>query len=79
MLVLKRYEISAAAYHGGNLNGVSERHFMKFNSEIFKKIESYLLSYQHDDRCSDDYIKQVCSTYSSILAPLDVVTKTYEP
>ena len=75
MLILERYEISSAAYHGGDLNGVSARRLMKFSTDIFTEIENYLLTYLHDDRCSDDYIKQVCSTYSSILSTLDVVTK----
>jgi hypothetical protein len=78
MLILEQYGILAADYHGGDLNGVSARRLMKFSTDIFMEIENYLLTYQHDDRCSNDYIKQVCSTYRSILSTLDVITKTYE-
>jgi hypothetical protein len=47
---------------------------MRFSKDIFKEIKEYLLSYQHDDRCSDEYIEQVCSTYSTIFATLGVIT-----
>ncbi len=32
------------------------------------------MSYQHDERCSDDYITQVCTLYCSIFCTLDVIT-----
>jgi hypothetical protein len=72
--ILENYEISSAAYHGGDLNGVSTRRLMKHAADIFRDIENYLLSYQHDERCSDAYIMDVCSTYTSIYSSLDAIT-----
>jgi hypothetical protein len=72
--ILERYEISSAAYHGGDLNGVSARRLMKHASSIFLEIERFLLGYEHEERCSDEYIKEVCSTYAYIFSSLDVIT-----
>jgi hypothetical protein len=74
ILILEKYEISAAAYHGGDLNGVSARRLMKFSSDIFNEIKAYLLSYQHADRCTDDCIEQVCFMFSSIFSTLNLIT-----
>ncbi len=57
MLKLQQYEILATAYHRGDLNGASARLLMKFSTDIFMEIDIYILTYRHDDRCSDDYIK----------------------
>jgi hypothetical protein len=32
------------------------------------------LSHQHEDQCSNEYIKQVCTTYSHIFSSLDAIT-----
>ncbi len=72
--ILENYEISSAAYHRGGLNGVSARWLMKHASIIFAEIDWFLLSYQHEDRCSNEYMKQVCSTYSHIFSSLDAIT-----
>ncbi len=74
ILIFERYEISAAAYHGDDLNGVLARWKMRFSKDVFKEIKEYLLSDQHHDRCSDEYIEHVCSTDSAIFATLDVIT-----
>jgi len=41
---------------------------------IFVEIEKDLLSYEHDDRCSDAYITDVYSIYTSIYSSLDAIT-----
>jgi hypothetical protein len=51
------YEISGAAYHGGDLNGMYADRVMTMSKDIFKEIEEYLLSYQHHDRYSNKYIE----------------------
>jgi hypothetical protein len=66
ILILERYEILAAAYHGRDLNGMSAHHLIKFSSDIFNAIKAYLLFYQHAYRCTDDCIKQVCFMLSPI-------------
>jgi hypothetical protein len=71
--ILEKFCISAAAYHGGDLNGVCARHLMAHSEEIFSNIQPYLLAYEHDGRCSDEYIRHFCDLYRSIFATLDVI------
>ena len=72
--ILENFSISAAAYHGGDLNGVCARCLMAHSKAIFSDIEDYLLTYEHSERCSDEFITHFCDFYSSIFATLDVIT-----
>jgi hypothetical protein len=72
--ILEKFEISAAAYHGGDLNGVCARRLMANAKIIFEDIQAYLLRYENDEKCSDDYIFHFCDLYSSIFATLDAIT-----
>ena len=72
--ILEKFEISAAAYHGGDLNGVCARQLMANAKIIFEDIQAYLLRYENDEKCSDDYIFHFCDLYSSIFATLDAIT-----
>jgi hypothetical protein len=56
------------------LNGVCARHLMAHSEEIFSNIQPYLLAYEHDGWCSDEYIQHFCNLYRSIFATLDVIT-----
>ena len=72
--ILENFEISAAAYHGGDLNGVCARRLLANAKPIFESIQAYLLEYDNAEKCSDDTIFQICDLYSSIFATLDVIT-----
>jgi hypothetical protein len=37
--ILEKYEISSAAYHGGDLNGVCARHLLANAKTIFEDIQ----------------------------------------
>ncbi len=68
-----QYEISSAAYHGGDLNGVCCRRLLLDGTKIFKEILNYLLSYQHNnpDRCPDGEITLNCDLHGQICGVLD--------
>ncbi len=72
--ILENFSVSAAAYHGGDLNGVCARHFMAHSRSILSNFQAYLLAYEHSERCSDEYILHFCDLYSSIFALLDIIT-----
>jgi hypothetical protein len=71
--ILQKFEISAAAYHGGDLNGVCARRLMANAKIIFEDIQAYLLLYDNDEKCSNDYIFHFCDSYSSTFATLDAI------
>jgi hypothetical protein len=64
-----QYEISSAAYHGGDLNGVCCRRLLLDGTKIFKEIKEYLLGYQHNnpDCCSYGEIMLTCELHGQIL------------
>jgi hypothetical protein len=73
--MLKEFDISAAAYHGGQLNGVCCRRLMKKSENIFEVIERILLlSAAHLNKCSDADIKEACNLYRSIFGTLDTIS-----
>jgi hypothetical protein len=75
---LERYEISSAAYHGGDLNFVCA-HCLLANAEtVFEDIQGYFLHYEYDDNCSDEYILHFCKLNSSILAIFDLIQQSYK-
>jgi hypothetical protein len=72
--ILLQYNISAAAYHGGKLNGVDCRELIGLSNQIFSMFQSYLLSVEHLDRCSDQDIIKHCSVHSNICITLDTIS-----
>jgi hypothetical protein len=46
---------------------------MANSKSFFLEIQSYLLSYEHVDRCSNEYIHHFCNIYSSIFETLDTI------
>ena len=72
--ILEKYEISSAAYHGGDLNGVCARCLLANAKTIFEDIQGYLLHYENDEKCSAEYILHFCGLYSSIFTTLDLIT-----
>jgi hypothetical protein len=72
--ILLQYNISAAAYHGGKLNGVDCRELIRLSNQIFSTFQSYLLSVEHPDRCSDEDIIKHCSVHSNICITLDTIS-----
>jgi hypothetical protein len=72
--ILLQYNISAAAYHGGKLNGVDCRELIRLSYQIFSTFQSYLLSVEHPDRCSDEDIIKHCSVHSNICITLDTIS-----
>ena len=69
--ILLEFGISAAAYHGGKLNGVDCRELIKLAKPIFEKFKTVLLSVSHPGRCSDDSIVCACDLYRDICVTLD--------
>jgi hypothetical protein len=83
-LLLNKFNISAAAYHGGKLNGVDCRRLMHNAFTIFSEIENILLSIQNPERCTDIAIRQESELHRDILSVLDTICsrlrkKTGEP
>ena len=68
---LLEHNISAAAYHGGKLNGVVCCELIQLAKIIFEKIETVLLSSSNPDRCSNNIIEQTCSLYCDMCVTLD--------
>ena len=72
--ILMEYNICAAAYHGGKLNGVDCREFIRLCKEIFERIQAHLLACEHPERCSDDDIIKACEVHRDIAATLDLIS-----
>ncbi len=63
--MLKKTNISAAAYHGGKLNGIDCHELLSIAHTIFDfEIQHYLCSTQHHGRCAEDKIINSCRIYS---------------
>ncbi len=73
MSILDEFKISPAAYHEGDLNGVSACCLMD-SVVIFPEIQQYSLSYEHDKRYSEEIIGKHCTIYGSIYSTLDDIT-----
>jgi hypothetical protein len=71
--ILNRYNITAAAYHGGKLNGVDCRELLRLSKEIFPLFEAQLLAVSHPERCSSNLIIDVCNVHSDICVTLDTI------
>jgi hypothetical protein len=72
-LLLSEYNISAAAYHGGKLNGVDCRRFMHHASSIFSDVLTLLLQSENPDRCTDEAIKYETELHRDIAIVLDTI------
>jgi len=73
--ILRNKSISAAAYHGGKLNGVDCRKLLTIAHTIFDvEIQPYLLSIQHQGWCSDNKIIFSCNLHRDMFATLDALT-----
>jgi hypothetical protein len=57
--ILVEFGITAAAYHGGKLNGVDCWELIKLAKPIFEQFQTMLLSVSHPGRCSNDTIVRV--------------------
>ncbi len=68
---LLEHNISAAAYHGGKLNGVDCHELIQLEKVLFRKIETGLLSSSNPDRCSNNTIEKTCSLYFDMCVTLD--------
>jgi hypothetical protein len=69
--ILKEHNISAAAYHGGKLNGFNCHELIQLAKPIFSHFETQLLSITHADRCSDEKIINACNLHHDICTMLD--------
>jgi len=72
--ILLQYNISAAAYHGGKLNGVDCRELIRLSKPIFAAFQNYLKNVEHPDRCSDDEITKHCTVHTNICSTLDTIS-----
>ena len=75
--ILLQHNISAAAYHGGKLNGVDCREFIQHSKLLYRKFETYLLSTSNADRCSNEVIIKTCSLYRDICVTLDSLASKF--
>jgi hypothetical protein len=64
--ILNKYNIMAAAYHGGKLNGVDCRELIGLTKEIFPLLQDQLLAVTHTDRCSAEVIIDTCTVHRDI-------------
>ena len=65
--ILKEKNISAAAYHGGKLNGVDCHEILSISNTIFDfEIKPYLCSIQNPGRCAEDKINDTCNLHRDI-------------
>ena len=71
--LLLQYNISAAAYHGGKLNGVDCREVIHLAKQLFPIFQAYLVAVDHPDRCSDDVIIKTCRVHCDICVTLDII------
>jgi hypothetical protein len=83
-LLLNEFNISAAAYHGGKLNGVDCQHLMHNACTIFTEIQNILLNSQNPERCTDIAIQHEPELHRDVLVVLDTICsrlckKTGEP
>jgi hypothetical protein len=58
--ILREYGITAAAYHGGKLNGVDCHELLSLEKTIFECFKGCLLSISHPGRCCNDIIVKAC-------------------
>jgi hypothetical protein len=72
--ILLKFDISAAAYHGGKLNGVDCHKLIRLAKQIFPLFEANLLATKHPDRCNDDVIIQTCWVHCNICVTLDLIS-----
>jgi hypothetical protein len=72
--ILLEFGITAAAYHGGKLNGVDCGELLKLAKHIFECFKVCLLSVSHPGRCSEDIIVNACDLHRDICVTLDVLT-----
>jgi len=76
--ILKEKNISAAAYHGGKLNGVDCREILSISNTIFDfEIKPYLCSIQNPGRCAEDKINDACNLHRDVFATLDALTSIF--
>jgi len=72
--LLNDYNISAAAYHGGKLNGVDCRELIGITKDIFPQLQDKLLAVTHADRCSSEVIIHTCNVHRDICLTLDLIS-----
>jgi hypothetical protein len=72
--ILLEYGITAAAYHGGKLNGIDCRELLTLAKTIFERFKTCLLSVSHPERCSNAIIIQACDLHQDLCITLDSLT-----
>jgi hypothetical protein len=72
--ILNSYNITAASYHGGKLNGVDCRKLIRLTKEIFPLFQAQLLAVSHPDRCSSNIIIDACSVHRDLFVTLDLIS-----
>jgi hypothetical protein len=72
--LLNDYNISAAAYHGGNLNGIDCCELIGLTKDISPQLQDKLLAVTHADRCSSEVIIHTCNVHRDICLTLDLIS-----
>jgi len=69
--ILKDHNISAAAYHGGKLNGIDCCELIWLAKPIYFSLQPQLLSVTHPDRCTDDKTSNAWNLHCEMCTMLD--------
>jgi len=68
-----QFNISAAAYHGGKLNGVHCRRVMQQAQSVFQQIQQLLMQSNSAERCDNEKIMFECALHRDICLTLDTI------
>lgn len=71
--LLQQYNTSAAAYHGGKLNGVHCCRLMQQAKLVFQDIQEQLVQANKAERCDDEKIIFECRLHRDICLTLDTI------
>jgi hypothetical protein len=76
-IILKDHNISAAAYHGGKLNGVDCCELIWLAKPIFSRLQTQLLCVTHPDSCTDEKIINACNLHRDMCTILAIWLLSY--
>ena len=71
--LLMQFNISAAAYHGGKLNGMHCHRVMQQAQLVFQEIQQLLMQSSSAERCDDEKIMFECALHHNICLTLDTI------
>jgi hypothetical protein len=72
--ILNNYNITAAAYHGGKLNGVDCHESIRLTKGFFPLFQAQLLAVSRPDRCSSNAIIDTCNVHRDLFVTLGLIS-----